>query len=128
MPQSGVGGHAQVNLIVLPVAEWQIENSVRLAETTVSTSTGVRRSNILPDGSFSISCPWEIDRIPEQIGLRPGAIIPDLRLLIGASGFMYQSEAIVEKAQIVENVPNDVIRCVVTGFAQDGWGDPVPTV
>jgi hypothetical protein len=125
MPISGVGGHAKVNAAVVPVAEWEIENNVRLAETTVSTSTGVRRANILPDGTFTVSFPWELTQIPEAIGLRPGAVIANLKLLLGASGKCYSREAIVEKVKVVENVATDVLRCVVSGFAQDGWGDPV---
>lgn len=125
MPQSGLGGHAKIAANVIPVAEWQIENNVRLAETTVSTSTGVRRANILPDGTFSISFPWELTQIPEAIGLKPGAVIAQLALLLGASGKAYKQEAIVEKVAVVENVATDVIRCVVSGFANGGWPDPV---
>lgn len=98
---------------------------MRLAESTVSTSQGVRRSNILPDGTFSISLPWELGQIPETVGLKEGAVIPELSLLLGNSGKAYKRPAVVEKLQIVENVSTDLIRCVVTGFPQEGWGDPV---
>lgn len=125
MPVNGLGGHAKIAATQIPVAEWQIENMVRLAETTVSTSTGVRRANIIPDGSFTLSFPWESTQVPETVGLKPGAVIAELKLLLGASGKCYKKEAIVEKVGIVQNVATDVIRAVVSGFAQDGWGDPV---
>lgn len=127
---SGVGGHMKLGVAgatVVAVAEWQTESSMRLAESTRSTSTGVERANILPDGTFQISLPWDDTVIPESVGLKPGAV-GTVRLLIGASGKMYSFSGLVEKVGLVENVATDIIRCVVSGFAQGGIGDPIAAI
>lgn len=124
---TGQGGDVFVNATKRPVAEWKLEQTEILTETTTSASGCKRRQSILPDAAWDFSTPWDLDQVPETIGIRRGNIITALKLVIGNSGMMYPPfKAIIEKCSIVNDPKADVTRLVVSGYALEIVGDPVP--
>lgn len=125
---TGLGGWVVVNAggVAYPVAEWEMESIATLVDTTTSSSAGRRRNTVITDGTWTINVPWNSVGTPEQNGFVPGANLSSLELRIGGSAGSYIFAAIVEKVRIVCNNTNEVVRVVISGFAQNGVGVPQP--
>jgi hypothetical protein len=124
----GTGGHWKLGAaVVIPVGEWRIRRRARLADATVSTSTGETRASVMRGGQGSAQLIWDSDATPESLGLREGAQVNDARFLFGGSPWMLQVAIIIEDVEYVSvaNMNADLIRANVTFYVQGAVPDPV---
>jgi hypothetical protein len=126
--RSGQGGHVKLTAaITRPVTEWKLKKGFVLADATTSASGTKKRKGIIPDSSFNFSTPWDLDQVPETVGLANGAEIADIRFFIGDSGLMYGPfSGIIEDMEIVVDATKDIVRLNITGYSQTPVGAPVP--
>jgi hypothetical protein len=124
---SGQGGHVILpGNVQRPITEWRATKSGRLAETTTSATGGARRKRILREASGSFSTPWDLDQIPEEVGLEEGAEL-DAQFNIGESNRCYRpvGGVIIESCEIIVNALTDVVRLNVNWHSQGPLGSPV---
>jgi hypothetical protein len=124
---SGQGGHVVLEGgLERPITEWRASKSGRLAETTTSKTGGARRKRILKEASGSFSMPWDLDQIPEEVGLEEGAEL-DAQFDIGESNRCYRPPGgiIIESVEVINNALTDVVRCNVNWHSQGPLGNPV---
>lgn len=123
---TGLGGYVipANSAIAYDVDEWQAEKMNVLVESTTSSCLGRRRNATLLDASWTINVPWNSTNTPESVGLFEGNDLA-LEFRIGGSTLSYKFDGIVEKLRCVSNDKGDIVRLVLSGFAQQGMGNPV---
>lgn len=112
---SGQGGALTADAATVQVTEWELSQTMRLADVTVTNSGHVVRSPVVPDGTWRANVPFNDTQTLESVNLKPGASVAG-SFKLGNSAKTISATLITETLQYVLNAGNDVIRCVVSGY------------
>lgn len=106
--------------VVVGVGQWNGNWTARLAEVTVSSSTGTRFAKVVQHNQWSASFPLDDPNFPEVLGFTQGLVIADMYFKLGASakGDRLQNTTI-ESVNKVCNPLGDVVRVDVSGMGGD---------
>lgn len=117
---TGVSGKAMVGATDVPVTDWSLTLTARLAETTNSASGGVATwQKVLEEGSGTFNAPWDSTQVPDtDVDLGPGDT-GTLKLYCGDSTKFFSFSFIVESLTTVVNTQNDIVRYTVA-FKSNG--------
>ena len=123
---AGQGGAVRVigspAATVIGVGKWKLGKKKALANTTNSTSGGIKqRTATVKDQTVTFEMPWESSQDPTDLGFDEGAEI-SVSLDLGSSGKKWSSSAVViESVEYSTDFDEDVIRLTIVGYANSAF-------